>query len=390
MGTTHARSSRPGPCLAAQDADDPHDGDGGHGDHDRFPGQRAVGQERAGQHGAPGPDREQPGQQADGGERLRGVPGQAGDETEVSGQQQPGQRVPSALDGEHGAQVAQGADGGDVDGDQHDRDQGVLAEREQPGERGIADPHVAVGPVHGDAVRRVVEVERIDRQPVEELPVVAVGRCHRHAMRQLSRVGEMPADQDEPADVAVRPGLPAGQGEGERGERGDQAGQRRPVRSRRQRAGRRRACPAVRAVAGDGRNSGRPTGSGAVRHDRLRDPRTGRQVLLTRHGAFLVKGGPGQETPPCFKSRREPTVSDACSPVKIPIRRARFGEITVNGPHDEPERLRRQGDNKTRSQAGHGGKVKRQRRDGGALPVLSRAPGGLPRSAGGIHGDQFA
>ena len=64
-----------GPGPAAQDADHPHDGDGGHGDHDRFPGQRPVGEQRGGQHRAAAPDREQPGQQADGGERLRRCPG---------------------------------------------------------------------------------------------------------------------------------------------------------------------------------------------------------------------------------------------------------------------------------------------------------------------------
>ncbi len=275
-----------GTVPAAQDADDPHDGDGGHRDHDRFPGQRAVGEERGGQDGSPGPDREQSGQQADSGERLGGVPGQAGDEAEVCGQQQPGQRVPPAVDGEPGAQVAQGADGGDVDGNQHGGDQGVLAKRDQPGERGIADPHVAVGPVHGDAVRGPLEVKRTERQPVEELPVVAVGRRHRHAMRQLSWRGEMPADQDEPADVAARPGLPAGQCEGKRGERGDQGGYRGPVRSGRQRTGRRHAGPGVRAAARDGRGRGRPGGFRAARHDRLRGPRPGRPVFLTRHGAF--------------------------------------------------------------------------------------------------------
>jgi len=46
---------------------------GGHGDHDRFPGQRAVGKECGGQHGAAAPDREQPGKQAGGGQRLAGV-----------------------------------------------------------------------------------------------------------------------------------------------------------------------------------------------------------------------------------------------------------------------------------------------------------------------------
>jgi len=213
-----------GPRAAAQHADHPQDGDGGHRYHDRFPGQRPEGQQRGGQYRTAAPDREQAGQQADGGERLRGIPGQAGEEAEVPGDQQPGQRVPSALAGEQGAQVAERADGGDVERDQRDRDQEVLPGRDHPGQHGIADPHVPVGPVHGDAVRGVVEVQRVERQPVEELPVVAVRLGHRHAGRQLGRRGEVPADQDEPADVAVRPGLPADQGEGHRGERGDQRG----------------------------------------------------------------------------------------------------------------------------------------------------------------------
>ena len=157
--------------------------------------------------------------------------------------------------------------------------------RDQPGERGIADPHVPVGPVHGDAVRGVVEVERVERQPVEELPVVAVRLGHRHAVRQLGRRGEMPADQDEPADAAVRPGLPAGQGEGDRGERGDQGGH----------------GGAVRPDASEPDAAG-PAGAGGTRRAsdrasgmRLRDPRAGRRVLLTRHAAFLTKGGPDRE-----------------------------------------------------------------------------------------------
>ena len=269
--------------AAAQEARGPHDGQGGHRDHDRFPGQRAVGEQDRGQHGTSGPHREQPGQQAGGGERLRRVPGQAGDEAEVSRHQQPGQRVPAALDGEYATQVAQGTDGGDVDDDQRDRYQEVLAERDQPGERRVADPHVPVGPVHGDAVGRAGEVDRVERQPVEELPVVAVGRCHRHAVRQLVRRREMAPDQDEPADAAVGPGLPAGQRERERAGQGDQAGYGRPVQRRREKA-RRRAVIASSAVRGR-RGALRRGRFRAVRHDRPRDPRTGRRVLRTRHGA---------------------------------------------------------------------------------------------------------
>src|ERR1700723_3373172 len=40
----------------------------------------------------------------------------------------------------------------------------------------------------------------------------------------------MPPDQDEPADVACRPGLPASQGEGQGAEHGDRCGHDGPVR----------------------------------------------------------------------------------------------------------------------------------------------------------------
>ena len=74
-----------GLCPAAEHRDHPHSGDGRHGHHDRLPRQRPVGEQHGGQHRPAAADREQPGQQADGGERLRGVPGQAGEEPEVPG-----------------------------------------------------------------------------------------------------------------------------------------------------------------------------------------------------------------------------------------------------------------------------------------------------------------
>jgi hypothetical protein len=76
----------------------------------------------------------------------------------------------------------------------------------------------------------VAEVKRIERQPVEELAVVAVGRRDRYALLKLAGHGEMTPDQDEPADAALRPGLPAGQHEADRAEQGNQAGHRGPVR----------------------------------------------------------------------------------------------------------------------------------------------------------------
>jgi hypothetical protein len=105
----------------------------------------------------------------------------------------------------------------------------MLPEGAQPGKPGIANPHVPIGLVDPDAVRDVAEVDGVERQPVEELAVVAVGRRHGYARRQLGRSREMPPDQDEPGDVALGPRLPASQDEGQGGEQGDRAGHNGPV-----------------------------------------------------------------------------------------------------------------------------------------------------------------
>jgi hypothetical protein len=222
-------ASGPHGAPAADDADGLDDGHGGHGDHHRFPGQGAIGQDQPGQQRAARSDGEEPGQQARSGERLGRVPGHAGEQAEVGRQHQPGQRVPAALPGEHPAQIAHGPDGGDVDHHEHDGYQDMLPEGGQPGQPGIADPHVPVGLVDPDAVRDVAEVNRIECQPVEELAVVAVGRRHGYTVRQLRRRREMPTDQDEPADVALGPGLPASQRKGQGGQQRDQAWDDRPV-----------------------------------------------------------------------------------------------------------------------------------------------------------------
>ena len=80
--------------------------------------------------GTPGAHREQPRDQERDGDRLRGVPAQAGDQAEVPGQQQPPGAVPAALPGDAGAEVAERADGRDVDRDQHVGNQQALAERD--------------------------------------------------------------------------------------------------------------------------------------------------------------------------------------------------------------------------------------------------------------------
>lgn len=220
----------PGPVPAAQEADDPDDGDGRDQDHHRFPGQRAEGEERGGQPAPPGPDGEQPGEHARGGDRLRGIPAQAGDQPEVPRQEQAPRGVPTALDGEAPADVAQRPDSGDVDRDEHVGHQREVPERDEPGHYGVPDPHEPVGRVDGDAVGRLVEVERIDRQPVIELAVVTVFDSQRHARRQLGRVREVLPDQDEPADAPPGPHLPPGHHEPGGGQQRDQPGNDRPVR----------------------------------------------------------------------------------------------------------------------------------------------------------------
>jgi hypothetical protein len=71
-------------------------------------------------------------------------------------------------------------------------------------------------------------------------------------------------------------------------------------------------------------------------------------MLLTRHGAFLVKGGSGQESPPCFESRRELTAGDARPPTKIGnAARVEARKSAVNKSHDGQMGMWRQGGNKT-------------------------------------------
>jgi hypothetical protein len=217
-------TSGPHRAQAPDGADDFDHAHGGHRDQHRFPGQHAVRQEQPGQQRPARADGEQPAEQARRGQRLGRIPGHAGDQAEVGRKDQPGQRMPAALPGEHPAEIAHDPDGHDVDHHEHDRDQDMLAKGDQPGQPGITNPHVPVRLVDPDAVRDVAEVDRVQRQPVEELAVVAVGRRHRYAGRQLRRRrDEMPPDQDEPADVALRPVLPASQHEGQSGQHGDQA-----------------------------------------------------------------------------------------------------------------------------------------------------------------------
>ena len=105
----------------------------------------------------------------------------------------------------------------------------MLPEGDQPGQPGIADPHVPVGLVNPDAVRDVAEVDGVERQPVEELAVVAVRGRDRNAPRQLGWRDEMLPNQDELADGTMGPNEEAAQYEGGRGEDGDEGGQGRPV-----------------------------------------------------------------------------------------------------------------------------------------------------------------
>jgi hypothetical protein len=145
--------------------------------------------------------------------------------------------VPAALPGQQAAQPAEHADGRDVDRDQHVRHQRTLAGRDQPGDHRVADAHEPVGLIHGDAVRGVGEVQRVDRQPVVELAVVAVRRAQWHPGGQLRRVREILADEDEAADAAPGPQLPAGEREGGGDQQRDQPGDGGPVSPRDERAG---------------------------------------------------------------------------------------------------------------------------------------------------------
>src|SRR3954454_19608474 len=118
-GTTQVRSARPGlarrrasgirrgaPEGAAGDRDQPGDRDRGGGEQDGFPGDRAVGEQRGGQHvhatGA-APVGEQAAQHAGLRQRLGGVPAHADDQAEVGGEGEPPQGVPAGLAGGSGA-----------------------------------------------------------------------------------------------------------------------------------------------------------------------------------------------------------------------------------------------------------------------------------------------
>src|ERR1700723_4048776 len=80
----------------------------------------------------------------------------------------------------------------------------------------------------------------------------------------------MPPDQDEPADVARCPGLPASQGEGKGAEHGDQTGHDRPVRAVKPPGAPRVTVPGLILNSGD-------------------------DSLLPRHRRFLLEGvGPGR------------------------------------------------------------------------------------------------
>lgn len=135
----------------------------------------------------------------------------------------------AGLTGEQPAQHPQAGNGQDVDHNQEDGHKLVLAERDQPGERRIANPRVPEGRIHGDAERGVVEVDWIEGQAVVELAVVAKGRLEDQARRQ-GGMRETAAGQNERTDIAVGEEQVARYGEAGRPQEGDQARKSGPVR----------------------------------------------------------------------------------------------------------------------------------------------------------------
>ncbi len=220
-----------GPIPAAGELDDPDDAQRDRGDQHGLPGQDAVAECRRRQQGMPLAVGQHPRDQAQRAERLGEVAGQAVHQAEVADQQQAPDRVPAGLPGQQAAQVAERAERGDVDRGQRVGHRRALAERRQPGQRGVTDPHEPVRRVHGDAERRLVQVRRIQRQPVVELAVVA-GRVREdeYPVRHPRRVAVYGADPQQLGDrVVVEQDQPAFD-RGERGHEGDQPGNARPVR----------------------------------------------------------------------------------------------------------------------------------------------------------------
>jgi hypothetical protein len=194
----------------------------------------------------PAPVGEDAGQQAHRAQRFGQVPVQAGHEAEIAGQQQAPQRVTAGFAGQHAAEQAEHADRDHVDRNQRERDERMLAGGDQPGQRGVADPHEPVRVVHGDAERGPVQVGRVQRHAVVELAVVAGVAEDVHPRGQLGAAGELVADQHEVGDVAVGQQDQARDDRAQRHHEGDQAGCGRPVRGR----------PQPRPRAGYGRVAG--------------------------------------------------------------------------------------------------------------------------------------
>jgi len=97
--------------------------EGGHRYQDGLPGQHAASEHQPGEHGPAAAYRHQAGQQEGAGDRLRGVPRDAGEQPEVHGHEQPAQRVVSAVTSEHRAERRCGRQRGHVDRHEHHRDQ---------------------------------------------------------------------------------------------------------------------------------------------------------------------------------------------------------------------------------------------------------------------------
>ena len=195
---------QPGPGPAPRHGDQPGDGQRDRGDQGGLPGQRGEREQSGGGQGTLAAVGQQAGQKASRGQRLGQVPGQTGGEAEVAGQQQTPQRVPACLLGEDPAQRRDRGQRQHVDRGQHVRHRGVLAGRQQPGQRRVPDPDEPVRAVDADAEHRPLQAGRGQGHPVVELAVVAAVGEHGHPGRQVAGVTVDITDDWHPADAAVQ------------------------------------------------------------------------------------------------------------------------------------------------------------------------------------------
>ena len=220
----------PGPDPAPDDAGQPDHRDRDGQDQDGLVGEDPVGDQRRRPAVAGPPVGEDPGEHARVGEGLGGVPADADGQAEIGGEREPPQRVPPRVPREAGSQSRDDRHAGQVDHDEHGRQQpGVTAAGQQPRRQRVPDPGVPVVVVDGDPVGGGVPVERVPGEPVVELPVVARRRHVADARHHLPGMAERRAGHDEQGDVAACPHPPAGERIGQPGREREDAGRDRAV-----------------------------------------------------------------------------------------------------------------------------------------------------------------